>query len=133
MSVLIVTSKTCGFCTQFKANTLDSLVKRIEKDYNVKHVDLDDFATGQMVNLAPEIPCSVQKYITWFPTILYFPDGYVSEPKVFNGTVKGSKVEFTDNNPFTTEPIVNWINSFAPPEAKKKPNPLRIGERWKTS
>lgn len=110
MELLIVTSKSCGACKKFKANVLEDLLKRLAKTgCKTKQIELENFSTGELVNLAPEIPATVQSYISWFPTLLLFSSGYQGVPKVFNGKVKEGSVEYVQEKPFTAEAITSWV------------------------
>lgn len=123
-ALLIVTSKVCGACKSFKANVLDNLLKKLEKlNCSVKHVDLEDFSAGNLVNLAPEIPSSAQTYISWFPTMLLFAPGYQGVPKVFNGKIKGSTADYSQEKPFTAEAISTWVE-----ENLSTVSPVKKGE-----
>ena len=108
--LLIVTSKTCGACHRFKAAILPPLLKNLEKEkIQVTHADLPTFETGDLVNLAPGYPSSVQTYVRWFPTFLYFaPNSW--EPEVFNGKMENGTVVYDKNatEEYTVDGITSW-------------------------
>ncbi|QIN54654.1 hypothetical protein [Cedratvirus kamchatka] len=108
--LLIVTSKTCGACHRFKASVLPPLLQNLEKEkIQVTHVDLPTFETGDLVNLAPSYPSTVQTYVRWFPTFLYFPPGSW-EPQIFNGKVENGTAVYdkSSTDEYTVDGITAW-------------------------
>lgn len=121
--LLIVTSKRCGACNTFKSNVLPDLRKKLATlDIKVDYVDLPDFGTGDLVNLAPEYPATVQPFIGSFPTFLYFPAGSWI-PTIFNSKIENGvgKPDKYPRIPYTVDGIFDWVKSQAPsPTVKGK-------------
>nr|WIL04450.1 hypothetical protein Clen_520 [Cedratvirus lena]WIL04483.1 thioredoxin-like fold protein [Cedratvirus duvanny] len=109
--LLIVTSKTCGVCHRFGESNLSSLLQNLEKEkIQVTHVNLPTFATSDLVDLAPSYPSTVQTYVRWFPTFLYFAPGS-QEPQIFNGKVENGKAVYHENinGKHNAEDITAWV------------------------
>jgi hypothetical protein len=108
--LLIVTSKTCGACHRFKASVLPPLLQNLERErIQVTHADLPTFETGDLVNLAPGYPSTIQPYVRWFPTFLYFAPGSW-EPEIFNGKIENGSavIDKTSNGEYTVDGITAW-------------------------
>ncbi|SPN79933.1 Hypothetical protein ZAZAV_622 [Cedratvirus Zaza IHUMI] len=109
--LLIVTSKTCGACHRFKASVLPPLLQNLNKEkIEVSHADLPTFETGDLVNLAPGYPSTIQTYVRWFPTFLYFAPGSW-EPEIFNGKIENGSAVYDKNssNEYTVDGITTWV------------------------
>ncbi|SPN79111.1 Hypothetical protein BRZCDTV_163 [Brazilian cedratvirus IHUMI] len=108
--LLIVTSKTCGACVRFKASVLPSLLQNLEKEkIQVTHADLPTFETGDLVNLAPSYPSTIQTYVRWFPTFLYFAPGSW-EPEIFNGKIENGSavIDQSSKLDYSVDGITSW-------------------------
>lgn len=97
---LIVTADTCGACRAFKENSLKPLLEKLKNtNVDVLQANLPDMSPGNLVNVQPEIPATVQTYIKWYPIMLLFPANSW-EPEVYDNGSLGHK----------PETIVDWIN-----------------------
>lgn len=110
-TLIIVTSKTCSACRNFKATTGPTLLANLRRDNRIQvaEIDLDTMSSP----IPATYPRELKRFIGWYPTfILLAPmTGQTLEGVVFNGDMSRGHVSGPDGRrPMTVDGITNWLN-----------------------
>lgn len=107
--LLLVMSKKCGGCLQYKATAFPKIKAKLEKDprFVFKIVELDDFNPGNIKTIHPE----VKNFIRFFPTyVLFTGESFNDHKSKLVGVVNNSGTEDEPKPNNGDEGLHEWIS-----------------------
>jgi hypothetical protein len=110
----LVMSDACGHCRTFKTQQLETLRKKINKEF--RNVSLEVINLPEFSSPLPEgCPQSLRNIISWFPMLILVPNdqwtsGSFSNCSVFNGIHRpGGKPQYVSKYQLNVDQILHWI------------------------
>jgi hypothetical protein len=114
--LVLIMSDACGHCRTFKTQQLETLRKRISKEFknvSLEVINLPDFSSP----LPNGCPQSLRNIIAWYPMLVLltreqWASGSLSNCSVFNGTLRpGAKPQYVSKYQLNVDQIFDWIEN----------------------
>lgn len=114
--LVLIMSEACGHCRTFKTNQLDTLRKKLSKEFknvSLEVINLPSFSSP----LPSNCPQSLKNIIAWYPMLVLMTDdqwrsGSLTNYSVFNGILgQGGKPRYVSKYDLNVDHILDWIEN----------------------